>query len=257
MILNALKSAVRAARRHLGYTAINVIGLAVGIAVCLLITLYVRHELSYDDFHEDADRIYRVVTDWDRGSVPSTFWPAIQTVAEKNPALPVAPFFENNETVLTHEAQSFTEGVFVAQPSFFDVFTFPLRTGSATEALAEPRSVVIAPSVAEKYFGDSNPVGKTLEMNGFGADRPVRVQVTGVLEPIPHASHFHPKILLSLATFNALVNFEERKQDDWGSYGFRAYLKIPEGASPERLADQLTRQVKEQAPGELELGGSL
>lgn len=248
MFPNYLKSALRAARRQLGYTAINVIGLAVGIAVCLLITLYVRHELSYDDFHEDADRIYRVVTDWESRSSPSSYWPAIQTIKEKNPALPVAPFV-GNETVVTRETQRFNERVFIAQPSFFDVFTFPLRTGSAAEALEEPRSVVLAPSVAEKYFGDQNPVGKTLEVNGLmGADRSLRMQVTGVLEPIPHASHFHPKILLSWATVNAVFDFDEHMRDNWGSYGFRAYLKIPEGASPDQLAGRFTEQVKKKAP---------
>jgi putative ABC transport system permease protein len=216
--------------------------------VCLLITLYVRHELSYDDFHEDADRIYRVVTDWESRSSPSSYWPAIQTIKEKNPALPVAPFV-GNETVVTRETQRFNERVFIAQPSFFDVFTFPLRTGSAAEALEEPRSVVLAPSVAEKYFGDQNPVGKTLEVNGLmGADRSLRMQVTGVLEPIPHASHFHPKILLSWATVNAVFDFDEHMRDNWGSYGFRAYLKIPEGASPDQLAGRFTEQVKKKAP---------
>lgn len=247
MSLSALKSAARAARRHLGYTAINVIGLAVGIAVCLLITLYVRHELSYDDFHEDADRIYRVVSDWGDQAMPVTTWPAVREIMRQNPSLSVAPFFETS-AVVNQETNRFNERVFMAQPSFFEVFTFPLRRSSANEVLSTPYSAVITPSVADKYFGDRSPVGQTLEMGGLsGTDETLQVTVRGILAPIPEASHFHPKILVSWATMNAAFNFEEAMADAWGSNRLRTYLKVPDDASPEALAADFTRQGKARA----------
>jgi len=247
MFPNYLTSAVRAARRHLGYTAINVIGLAVGIAVCLLITLYVRHELSYDDFHAEVDRIYRVITQGDRSAAPVASWPAIREIMQQNSALSVAAFFDN-PTVVRNETTRANEEVIVAQPSFFDIFTFPLRAGSAEEALAEPRTAVLTPDMAEKYFGDDDPVGQTLEVSGLlGSDRTLQVQVTGVLEPVPHASHFHPKILVSWATVESAFNFSEQMRDRWGSHGFRAYLKVPAGASPDQLAEKFTQQGRAKA----------
>jgi len=247
MLRSALKSVLRATRRHLGYTAINVIGLAVGIAVCALITLYVRHELSYDDFHEDADRIYRVVSDWGDQAMPGTTWPAIREIKRQNPSLTVAPFFET-PAVVNRETSRFYGEIFLARPTFFEIFSFPVRSGTAQQALSHPYTAVITPSMAEKYFGEQSPIGQTLELNGlYGTTEIVTVTVRGVLEPIPDASHFHPQILVSWATMNAAFNFEEEFADDWGNNGFRAYLNVPANASPATLAADFTRQGKARA----------
>jgi len=244
MLRNYLVTAIRSLRRHLSYTAINVMGLAVGMAACLLIALFVRHELSYDDFHEEADRIYRLVSDFGDTEMAATTWPTIRAITEQNSSLPVAPFFEASAVVHRGSRQFNEDPVFVARPSFFDVFTFPTRSGTTKAAFRQPYTAVLTPAMAEKYFGGANPVGKTLEMTGLNwGDETVQVTVTGVLEPIPEASHFHPQIIVSWTTMDAAFNFTERMSDGSGG-GFRAYFKLPDGTSPDSLAVTFTEQAK-------------
>jgi putative ABC transport system permease protein len=250
MIWNHLTAAVRSMRREPGFTAINVAGLAVGIAVCVLITLYVRHELSYDDFHDDADRIYRLVSNFEKGSTPSASLPQIQTIREENASIPVATFLEGTATIQRGDRRfKQNDDFYVAQPEFLDVFTFPVQTGEGKEALKRPYTVLLAPSLAEKYFGETaTAVGKTLTMRGLAPDgKPVEVTVAGLLEPIPETSHFYPRAILSWETMDATVNFTERRSNAWGNFGIRAYMKLPEGASPDRLAEQFTEQGKTRA----------
>ncbi|MFB6279241.1 MAG: ABC transporter permease [Salinibacter sp.] len=244
MLRNYFRTAIRALRRHLGYSVINVVGLAVGIAACLLIALFVRHERSYDDFHEDADRIYRLVSDWGDTAMPASTWPTIDALRDQNPSLELAPFFEASAVVHRETKQFNEDPIFVARPSFFEVFTFPTRRGSAKAAFEKPYTAVLTPQMAEKYFGDANPIGKTLSMTGLNwGDETVEVTVTGVLEPIPEASHFHPQILVSWATMDAAFNFTENNSESSGG-GFRAYLKVPEGIAADSLAATFTEQAK-------------
>ena len=244
MLRNDLTTAIRALRRHLGYSVINVVGLAIGIAACLLIALFVRHELSYDDFHEDADRIHRLVSDWGDTAMPASTWPTISAIQEKNPSLELAPFFEARAVVHRDTKQFNEDPVFVARPSFFEVFTFPTRRGTANEAFGRPYTAVLTPTMADTYFGNENPVGKTLRMTGLnGGDRTVEVTVAGVLDPIPETSHFHPRIIVSWATMDAAFNFTEAQREGSGG-GFRAYLKVPDGIAPDSLAATFTEQAK-------------
>ncbi|MCS3611535.1 FtsX-like permease family protein [Salinibacter ruber] len=249
MLRNYLIIALRSLRRHLGYTAINVVGLAVGIAACLLIGLYVQHQWSHDRFHEAADRIHRVVGDYGETTMPATQWPVIEALQHQNPSLTIAPFFTASAVVGPEERRFNEDQVFIARPSFFDVFTFPVRRGTARAAFDRPYTAVLTPTVAEKYFGETDPVGKTLEMTGLRGDETVSVTVTGLLEPIPDASHFHPGILVSWATLDAAMNFTEEMRENWSGGAFRAYLKVPEGTDHSRLADQFTRQAQERAAG--------
>ena len=249
MLRNHLTMTLRSLRRHLGYTTINIVGLAVGIAACLLIGLYVQHQWSYDRFHEAADRIYRVVGDYGETAMPATQWPVIEELQRQNPSLTIAPFFTAS-AVAGPEGRRFNEDqVFIARPSFFDLFTFPVQRGTARAAFDRPSTAVLAPAVAEKYFGKTDPIGKTLEMTGLRKDETVSVTITGLLEPIPDASHFHPRILVSWATLDASMNFTEEMRENWSAGAFRAYLKVPEGTDPSMLADQFTRQAQERAAG--------
>ena len=159
-IWSSLKTAARAMRRHAGYTSINVVGLATGIAVCLLITLYIRHELSYDRFHADADRIVRVVSDWGDFSVPATNPPMVRTLQTAWPDVPIATLFRVDGLV-AHEATRFEEDdIFFANAAFFDVFSFALQRGSPATALERPFTAVITTDLARKYFGEADPVGQ-------------------------------------------------------------------------------------------------
>jgi len=247
MLRSYLQTAVRAMRRHAGYAAINVVGLGVGIAVCLLITLFVRHELQYDRFHEDADQIYRITSDWGDMQMPATTLPAIRTIREENPSLTMALFL-GSEVVVGQANRQFDEQIYVARPSFLDVFTFPAQRGDARQALTRPYAAAVTPEIAEKYFGAEDPIGQTLEVSGvYGTRETLDVTVESVLEPIPEASHFRPQIVLSWETLNAAFDFDETLGDSWGNNSFRAYLKLPEGASPDALAERFTEQGKARA----------
>jgi len=247
MLRNYFRTALRALRRRLGYTIINVVGLAIGIAACLLIGLYVRHEWSYDRFHDDADRIHRIVGDYGETQMATTQWPVIREIRREHPSLTVAPFFAT-DAVVGRKTRRFNEDqVFIAQPSFFDVFTFPAQRGMARAAFERPYTAVLTPQMAEKYFGDANPIGKSLRMAGLWGDNSVSVTVTGILEPIPDASHFHPRIIVSWATLNAAFNFSEQMRGNWSGGAFRAYLKVPEGTQPAALANRFTTQALERA----------
>lgn len=247
MLSSYLRTAIRAMRRHVGYALINVVGLGVGIAVCLLITLFVQHELQYDRFHENADQIYRITSDWGDMEMPATTLPAVRTITENNPSLTIALFLQS-QAVVGQENRRFDEQIFVARPPFLDVFTFPAQRGDARQALTRPYTAAVTPEIAEKYFGADDPIGQTIEVSGvYGTSQTLDVTIESVLEPIPEASHFRPQILLSWETLNAAFDFDETLGDSWGNNSFRAYLQIPEGASPDALAERFTEQGKARA----------
>lgn len=242
MLRNYVKTAARSLRRHPGYAAINVVGLAVGIAVCLLITLYVRHELSYDDFHERADRIVRVVSDWGNFSAPLTSWPVVRHLESDYPEVPIVrlraldPMFGRGD-------QSFTEArTFATGPSFFDVFSFPLRRGDPATALKRPYTAVLTPEMARRAFGDVDPMGKTLTV-----DNEYEVEVTGIVEPAPAASHVHYDVLVSWATLDAAFNYREAFANSWGANHIYTYLLLPTGASAEEFEARLPDFVERHA----------
>lgn len=243
MLKNDLKSALRSLRRHLGYTSINVVGLAVGIAVCLLITLYVRYELSYDDFHEDADRIVRVVSDWGDFSVPATNPPMLRALKSEWPNVPMATLNRTGGLVAHQERQFEVDNIYFANPGFFDVFSFDLKRGSPDDVLTRPFTVVLTPEMAERYFPDADPIGKTVTLeNQFEAE------VTGIVEPAPETSHFHYDVLVSWNTLNAVFNLDESQ--NWSNNAYHAYLKAPRGRSLSQMDAQLSNIRKQHGGAE-------
>lgn len=238
-----LKVAWRNVKKHKGYSFINVAGLAVGMACCVLIMLYVFDELSYDKFHENHDRIYRVTRKWFNQD-------GVINMHLGHVAPPVAPLMENDfpeivhavriiqmgRTLIGRNAQFYEETrFFFAEADFFDVFTYPMIAGDPAAALRNPFSMVITEDMADKYFGDENPIGQQLQIQ-IGPEK-ADMMVTGVLKNMPHNSHFHADCLGSFKTFAAVAG-EERLQD-WGSNNYATYLLMPEGYDIARLESQL------------------
>ena len=192
MLPHYVKIALRTLGRNRGYAFINVAGLAVGLACCLLIFLFVQHELRYDRFHEHADRIYRVYDDLRMptgegssfnvsayvGPEVTKAFPEVETFARL--ARPRASF------VFAHAGEYFeASNLLYADSTLFDVFSFSLRQGNPKTALATPFSIVLTESAARTYFGDQNPLGAVLTTNeGRHA-----YQVTGLLADVPETSH--------------------------------------------------------------------
>jgi putative ABC transport system permease protein len=239
MLKNYLKIALRNLFRHKGYSFINIAGLAVAIACCLLIGFYVIDELGYDRFHKNADRIYRVAAERRRNDdvrlsawSPVPMGPALQ---EEIPEVTKAVrFWRAFQPVISYEEKHFREKKFYfTDPSILEVFSFELIEGNPASALASPGNVVITESSAKKYFGEKVPVGKTLRYVGFPADS-VSLVVTGVLRDLPHNSQFEFDFLASLVGV-------ETENDNWGSTKpIWTYVLLPENYPPNHLESKLS-----------------
>ncbi len=229
MIRNYLKIAYRTLKRRKGYAFINVFGLAVGLAACILIGLYVQDELSYDDFHENADRTYRVLREFDIPDLQTTIAgtpPALAPALEASvPAVEATVRVLRRGGVVQHETRRFAESGFVwADAGFFEVFSFPMLRGEA--ALDRPGTVVLTEAMATKYFPDENPVGQTLRVGERS------LEVTGVMANVPSNSHLdYIDFVGSLETWDI--------QPSWGYNNFTTYVMLAEGASISEVAPQI------------------
>lgn len=239
MFRNYLIVGIRNLLRHKGYSSINVLGLAIGIACCILILLYVQDELSYDRYHEKSDRIYRLVESATIAGRPIeaavTPPPWAPVMAEEFPEIEQITRLKppGSRWLIRYEENRFYERYFVfADSSVFDIFTIPLVQGNAKTALAEPGAVVLSESMAAKYFGDENPVGKVIT-----GDDLYEFTITGIMEDMPGNSHFHFDFLasyVSLAPFN-LYNEPSTMQNQGFNHDVFTYLLLREGQEPEDL----------------------
>ena len=203
MLKSYLKIALRNLLRQKGYAFINVTGLTVGLTCCLLISLYVWHERSYDRFHRHADRIYRVVEDITRPDGTVARAPAAGAVGpalvRDFPEVLRAVRFERATMLIAHGERRFQEdNVYFTDSTVFDVFSFPLLKGDPHTALTAPFSIVLTSGAAQRYFGEADPIGQTLII---GSKTPFTV--TGVLQDPPPNSHIRFDMLLSMATREA------------------------------------------------------
>ena len=205
MFKNYLKIAIRNLKHSKGYTFINISGLAIGMACCLLIVLYIQDELSYDSFHTKADRIFRVVASTSEDGIPTNANGIFGTGPALKKDFPEVVDFvrirkmgQGSKCYVGFEDQKFyEEWFFFADPTIFRVFTFPLIRGDAESALMNPHSVVITEAMAEKYFGDEDPMGRILETDPYNTGEKMLFQVTGIAKNVPRNSHFHFDILIS------------------------------------------------------------
>jgi putative ABC transport system permease protein len=230
MIKNYLKTAVRNLFKHKGYTFINILGLAIGMAACLLILLFVRHELSYDGYHQNSDRIYRVAMaarwggrDFDIAVVPAA---TAKTMLTDFPEVEDAVRFrQRGDYIVQYKDQSFREEkIIFTDTTFLKLFSIPLLQGDADSALTDPYSIVLSRKTAQKYFRDEDPLGKTLKL-----DIRYDYKVTGIFEEIPDNTHFHFDILLSMESI------EESRDLSWGSQNFQTYILLRQDADPSAL----------------------
>jgi putative ABC transport system permease protein len=208
MLKNYLLVALRNLLKKMAYSTINIFGLGLGIACCMLIFMYVQYEFSFDKYHSKKDRIYRVIHG-QRGNDHSNFWvwsnaPIGPALADNFPEIDkVLQFSGRSDILLTYKDKIYQEdGVFFMDSVAFDVFDWKLLKGNPKTALADPYNIVLTETTARKYFGDEDPLGKTMK----GTDSPGRADageylVTGVMADVPANSHFKFNALLSLSTF--------------------------------------------------------
>jgi putative ABC transport system permease protein len=255
MLKNYLIIALRSISRNKAFSAINVLGLALGIACCLLIALFVRDELSYDRHFSKADRIYRIGFAGQLNQEPLDYPMAGAPVGQQLKAdFPEVEAFTrirlDGSPFVTYDGQTFKEAGFAyVDSSFFRVFDFPLLQGQPATALAEPRSVVISQELARKYFGSADPMGKVLQLKAWNAS----YKVTGVMAKMPSNTHFHFDMLASIAEYGLAQN------KSWLGFNFYTYLVLKPGADMRRLAAKFPAEADRFISPEVEkeLGMSL
>ncbi len=239
MLKNHLKIVWRKMRRQKVYTLINVSGLAIGMAAAAFILLWVRDERSYDRFHKNADRIYRVVQFFHYGDyhLEQTQTPAVlaPSLKDESPDVELVTRVRGyrDEQIVRAENRKFNErGLGIADEYFFQLFSFPLLSGDPATVLAKPYAVAISERAARKYFGQTEVVGRVLTI--FDED----YAVTGVFKDMPNRSHFHFDVLCSLASFR------QYQQPAWGINVFKTYMLLREKGRLEAVESQLTHIVK-------------
>ena len=239
MFKNYLAVGLRNLLRYKGYSTINVLGLAIGIACCILIMLYVQDELSYDQHHEKRDRIYRLAESATVAGRPIeaavTPPPWAPVLAEENPEIEQITRIRppGSRWLIRYEEKRFYEKDFVfADSSVFNIFTIPLVQGNANAVLAEPHAVVLSESMAEKYFGNENPIGKVIT-----GDDLYSFTVTGIMRDMPGNAHFRFDFLASYASLapNKLYNEPSTMQSQGFNHDLYTYLLLREGSVPEDL----------------------
>ncbi len=242
MLKNYLRVALRNLKNHKAFSFINIIGLAVGIACCITIMLYVQDELSYDKFNTHADEIYRVhfraLLGNKEVNQAITCAPLQGTLVKDFPEVVAAAKIANfGSPVLRYKEKVFAEKRFYwADSTFFNVFTVNFIQGDLRSALTQPNAVVITQSMASKYFGDENPVGKILN-----ADQRMDLVVTGVVRDIPHSSHFHFDFLASLVSIAKYRN----DGDNWLSNNYYTYVMLRNGTDPATFQKKLNDHTRE------------
>jgi len=243
MFQNYLKIALRNLKKHKGYSFINIAGLAIGMACCILIIVYIVTELSYDKYHQNSDRIYRLTAILTLGGKPnpiaSTNFPPTLAMRNDYPEVINSVRFKPQRNVLVkyQDQQFYEQQIFYAEASVFDIFSFPMIEGNPKTALERAYSVVITEDMARKYFGDSNAFGKTLKFNNK-----VDYTVTGVIKNIPQNSHFVFDMLCSFETFH-----KQRKEmvESWASpFGCYGYVLLQENCDYKELEKKFPAMVE-------------
>jgi putative ABC transport system permease protein len=222
MLKNLIKTAIRNIFKDFGYSSLNILGLTLGITSALFLIIYISDEVSYDRHHENAERIYRVSsriqeTDdeftWNIAQIPF----AEQLVADYPEVEACVRFIPDGRELFKYEDKEFFEEDFVfADTNVFDVFTYEFIKGNPENALIEPNTIVLTKDIAAKYFGEEDPMGKSL-INGEDI-----YKVTGVIENIPFNSHYRYDAIASRKSL-------PEEMGSWGNFGVFTYVMLPEG----------------------------
>ena len=230
---------MRSLGKNKGFTAINVLGLALGLSVFLLIVFYVVDELNYDKYNIQADRIYRINNEIKFGGNDASYAvspaPAAAAIIADFPEVKsVVRFRQNGNFNIRKGTQNIQEmNIVYADPSIFSVFTLPMVSGNPNNALKDPNTVVISEDMAKKYFNTTNAVGKALIINDT-----INYKVTGVIKNIPKQSHLKFDFFLAMATL------PESRDPSWLNNNFQTYILLKPGANIHQLESKLPQFTK-------------
>lgn len=245
MIKNYLKIAFRNIKRHKGYSFINITGLAIGMACCLLISIWILDELSYDKFHENADTLYRVEENQHYSGrvfhVNVTPYPLAPALKEEIPEIIDAARYVRAGGMLFRYGDKvfFEDDVRAVDPSFLQMFTFPLLKGEKASALDSPYCLVISEDIAKKYFGDENPLGKVISINNQ-----YEFTVKGVMRNVPHNSYLQFDILIPYE----FLEKTGRTSDHFDSNSILTVVQIQKNASLQQVNEKILGFIRTRVP---------
>jgi len=232
MIFNYLKIAVRNLMKYKFISFVNLFGLTVGISCCLLILTYILNELSYDKYHDKADRIYRVTRKFinpETGALSlnlSTISPPFgPRLLNDFPEIEqMTRLLQNGTTPMRYQEKMFNEeDVYWADENLFDFFKVKVIKGNPKKALSTPYSIMITDEIAKKYFGTDDPINKVVRMNNQ-----FNVTISGVYKPFPTNTHIHPQIMVAFNTLNDTAIYgAENLRTNWGNNSFFTYILLP------------------------------
>jgi len=247
MIRNYMKIALRNIKKHKGFSFINITGLSIGLTCTILMLAYVHHELSYDRFHKNAENIYKVICKTEGGlnalspgALKSAVLDGFPEVINAARVCPWGGYLNFNGSI-RYEGNRYIENrFFIVDQEFLDIFTFPLISGNPQKALSEPFSIVLTQEMAEKYFGNEDPMGRILKF-----DNKYDYKITGILKEVPVNSHFMFDFLVSINTMY-YTSYRGRKSDlvNWGHYFSATYIQLEKECNPDILESKLQTLVK-------------
>lgn len=252
MLRNYIQVALRNFYKSKLHTVINVAGLTLGLTSVFLITLYLRQELSYDRFHDHAEDLYRITWE-DENPQTRTPHPMAQALAADFPevesAVSLTPLYGSGLTLEQHSFRNldrderFDEGrILAVDTTFFDVFSFPIIKGNPQTALKHVNGVLISESMARKYFGDADPIGKQLAVDSDSH----LIEVVAVFKDVPANSHFHFDFLISYVREKAFEGDDSFYS--WADFGHYNYIRLTPGSDPKALEAKLLDWVVKYIP---------
>ncbi len=236
MFKNYFITSVRSLMRNKGFSAINIVGLAVGLATFSLISFYVYHEMSFDRYHEKADRIFRITENLRTENellLQSTSSPPMgPRMLRELPEVESYVRFQNWNLLAERKGISYYEpDSYIADSTVFDVFSFKLLKGDKKSALREPNSIVLTETMAKKYFPDEDPLGQLIKMDYD------QYKVTGVMEDVPENSHFRFSNLISFSTWSK--NNKRAEDGAWFWNGFHTYVLLRDNESITKVREKM------------------
>jgi putative ABC transport system permease protein len=224
MFKNYIKIAFRNIRRHKGFSFINIIGLAVGMACVFTIMLWVHYELSFDRYNVNAERIFRVASESHEHPPPVTVVvtppPMAQALEQEIPDIARSARLSRGggKKLLSVKDKDFYESFYAVDPGFFEIFTFDFVEGNAGTAFDDPYSLVLSENMARKFFGNQDPIGKVIQL-----DQGVDFTVTGVIKDIPSNSHLKRNVFIPFETWGKLY---KEPMEHWGYWSFYTYVLL-------------------------------
>jgi len=255
MFKNYLKISLRNIKKYKTFSLINISGLSIGMACCLLLVFYINSELSFDTQHKKSERIFRVCSDFTVGDV-SQQWTASNAVIaaalhENYNEVESTTRFRNFRTTVTIGDKEFSERFYYTDESVFDIFTYPLIKGDPKSALTSPYSIVLTQETAEKYFGSEDPVGKMIKTSDYA-----KLTVTGVMKNVPRYSTYRFNGLCSFATLYAGHEELPITLTNWMSHTMYTFVLLKNAVDYKDFSEKIKNIYYDYIGDELEAKGS-